>query len=235
MKNFAKLLLSVLAICLLLAPTAAEAKKAEETPSPAWVSSLAAAKNAKQLFVVAGVGRSTAWISMHSKSKDGTWRQIMTTPGFIGLNGLGKQKEGDGKTPIGVYTFNKAFGLAPDPGCTIPYVQADKNTYWSGDTRPKMKYNQMVDIRDLPNLDVQNSEHIADYPVNYRYCLNISYNDSGIPGLGSAIFVHCFDSNKPFTGGCVALPERKMRFVMENVRRDCVVVINSLENFGGDF
>ncbi len=203
-------------------------------PSPQWVQELTAAKTAKQLFIVAGVGRTTAWVSMHERDAEGKWQQVMTTPGFIGKNGLGKEREGDAKTPAGVYRFNKAFGIAPDPGCAIPYTQADENTYWSGDVRPGMKYNEMVDIRDLPGLDKEASEHIADYTVHYVYCLNISYNEAGIAGKGSALFLHCLGPMKPYTGGCVAIPQSKMHQVMQRVRPDCVVVIDSLQKLAPD-
>ncbi len=203
----------------------------QRVSSPDWVASLPQAAGAKQLFVVAGIGKTTAWVSMHEKDADGSWRQIMTTPGVIGKNGLGKTKEGDGMTPVGAFRFNAAFGIAADPGCAIPYKQVDENIYWSGDGRPDMKYNQMVDIRELPDLDTESSEHIVDYNPHYIYCMNISYNEKGTPGLGSAIFLHCFGPAKPYTGGCVALPEEKMRFVMQHVRPDCVVVINALQKF----
>ena len=69
-----------------------------------------------------------------------------------------------------------------------------------------------------------------DYTYQYQYCLNISYNEAGTPGLGSAIFLHCLGPFKPYTGGCVAIPKDQMITVMQNVREDCVVVIDSLRN-----
>ncbi|WP_296734449.1 L,D-transpeptidase family protein [Anaerovibrio sp.] len=203
--------------------------------SPEWVSNLPAAKTHTQMVVVAGIGDQTAWISLHEKDRTGKWHQIVTTPGFIGKNGLGKVKEGDSKTPVGTYHFNKAFGILMNPGCKLPYTQVDENLYWSGDGRPGMKYNEMVNIRDYPELDTGESEHLIDYTLQYQYCLNISYNESGTPGKGSAIFMHCFGPQKPYTGGCVALPEDKMRQVMQRVEPECAVVIDSLENLGGEF
>ena len=147
----------------------------------------------------------------------------------IGKHGLGKEKEGDGMTPVGTYSFNYAFGIADDPGCAIPYQKVDDDSYWSGDQREGHKYNEMVSIKDLPDLNVSDSEHIVDYQNEYQHCLNISYNEDGTPGLGSAIFLHCFGAVKPYTGGCVAIPQDKMEIVMKNVRPDCVVVIDSLE------
>ena len=201
--------------------------------SPDWVTKLDAAKDAKQLFVVAGYERSTAWISMHEKDDAGNWKMITSTPGFIGKEGLGKTKEGDGMTPVGTFKFNKAFGIADDPGCAIEYTKVNDDTYWSGDN--DILYNQMVSIKDYPDLKVDDSEHIVDYQYEYRYCLNISYNEEGTAGKGSAIFLHCLGDRKPRTGGCVAIPEEQMYFVMQHVDPDCVVVIDSMESFGAEF
>lgn len=209
-----------------------------EINSPEWVRNLPAAQDANQLFVVAAMGmdKTTAFISMHRKDENGEWKQILSTPGFVGKNGLcldGDHAEGCGQTPVGVYHFNKAFGIAADPGCALPYVQVDENTYWSGD--PDRQYNQMVDIRDVPDLVMDDSEHIVDYEYQYQYCLNISFNEEGTPGRGSAIFLHCFGPAKPFTGGCVAVPENIMKMIMRNVSEDCVVVIGTMDSLGGAF
>lgn len=213
-----------------------EAKVYTAEPSPEWVTKLPEADTAKQMFVVAAYEGTTAWISMHEKDKSGNWQMIMSTPGFIGKNGLGKTKEGDGMTPVGTFSFNKAFGNSSDPGMkSFEYTKADSNTYWSGDVRDGMHYNELVSLKDYPDLDKESSERIADYPIHYQYCLNISYNAEGTPGKGSAIFLHVFGDRKPYTGGCVAIPLDMMRFVMRNVAKACVVIIDSLENLGGSF
>ena len=218
-------------------PTAsAEAAEKTELPdSPPWIAALGEAKEARQLFVVAGVGQTTAYISLHEKDADGSWKELLSTPGFIGKHGLGKTKEGDGKTPTGVFHFNRAFGIAEDPGCAIPYVQVDEDTYWSGDPREGFRYNELVDLKELPGLDLESgdSEHIIDYPYNYAYCLNISYNEDCVPGLGSAIFLHCMGAARPFTGGCVAIQEAQMRYVMQHVDENTQVVIDTYEKLSG--
>ena len=247
-----KMLMIVLALVMALGCTAGLAEEGKEvaaesglhvdiqhvTDSPEWIANLPAAQDATQLFVVAAIDmdKTTAYISMHRKDENGAWKQILSTPGFVGKNGLcadEDHKEGCAQTPAGVYHFNKAFGIAADPGCAIPYIQVDENTYWSGD--PDRQYNQMVDIRDVPELVMDDSEHIVDYEYQYQYCLNISFNEDGTPGRGSAIFLHCFGPQKPWTGGCVAVPENIMKMIMQNVQEDCVVVIDTLENLGGSF
>ena len=208
-----------------------------DTASPDWVAKLDAAKSSDQILTVAAYDEKAtdAWIALHEKKADGKWHMVMTTPGFIGKNGLGKDKEGDTKTPIGEYKFNRAFGIADDPGCAIPYVKVDQDTYWSGDQRPGFHYNELVSLKDLPDLDIKSgdSEHIIDYPYHYQYCLNISYNEAGTPGKGSAIFLHCLGPAKPFTGGCVAIPEDHMKYVMKHVNDKTAVVINTYEKLSG--
>ena len=173
---------------------------------------------------------------MHQRDEEGKWKQILSTPALMGKNGMCLDQdhvEGCGQTPIGVYGFNKAFGIADDPGCAIPYVKVTDKTYWSGDE--KNHYNEMVDLGDCPDLDLENSEHIVDYDYEYQYCLNISFNEDGTAGKGSAIFLHCLGSKQPYTGGCVAVPENIMKLIMRNVREDCVVVIDTVDRMGVTF
>ena len=208
--------------------------------SPEWVIELAAAKEAEaaveseeavnvtQLFVVAVTGGTVADVSMHQKDAEGNWKQILETTGYIGRNGLGKTKEGDGRTPIGTYRFTQAFGIAEDPGCMAGYYQVTKDDYWSGDQRKGYRYNEMISIKDYPDLNKSASEHLIDYNPHYQYCLNISWNEDCTPGEGSAIFLHCLGYN-PYTAGCVAIPEKEMVKVLQNVHSDCVVVIDYME------
>ncbi len=208
--------------------------KQELRESPEWVQNLDAAQDADQLIVVAGVDKSTAYITMHEKDKDGNWQQLIATPGFIGLQGLGEANWQETYTPIGTFTIDKAFGLADDPGCQMEYTKVDGDYYWSGDSREGMPFNQLVSIKDYPDLDKEESERIADFDYAYQYVLNMGYNAENIPEKGSAFFLHSFRFNRPYTGGCVAVPEDIMKFIMQHVKPGCKITIDSLENFGGD-
>lgn len=205
--------------------------------SPDWVGKLDAAKNAQQMLIAAAVRSdgTDAWITLHEKQSDGTWHMLMAAPGFIGEHGLFKTREGDKKTPVGVYRFNRAFGIADDPGCAIPYVKVDDDMYWSSDSREGYHYNHLIRRKEIPGLDTENGtlEHLIDCTFQYQYCLNISYNEEGIPGLGSAIFLHCFGPEKHFTEGCIAISRDHMRFVMQRVNKDTIIVIDSYENLSG--
>ncbi len=215
----------------LLALIIFSAQSVQAAPSPQWVKNLSAAKTSEQMVVVAGIQGTTAWISMHEKI-NGRWEMIMTTPGFIGQNGLGKVKEDDNKTPVGTFKFDCAFGIKPDPGCAIPYVQVNENHYWSGDKN--YKYNKMINLPQAPaGFDKNISEHLIDCAPEYNYALSFDYNAACTPGKGFALFMRCLNAVNPWTGGGIAIPEDKMFFVLQHVRPDCACVINSLEKLGG--
>lgn len=206
----------------------------EVRESPKWVTNLDATKDAEQLIVVAGVDKTTAYVTMHEKDESGKWQQIIATPGFIGIDGLGDANINDCYTPVGTFTIDKAFGLADDPGCQMEYTKVDDNYYWSGDAREGMHFNELVNIKDLPELDTENSEHISDFDYAYQYVLNMGYNSECEEEKGFAFFFHCFRINRTYTGGCVGVPENIMKFVMQHIKAGCKITIDSLENMKGD-
>ena len=206
--------------------------------SPKWVRSLSQAKNKKnkQLIIVAGSGmnKTTATVSMHERDSKGNWIRILSVKGYVGKYGLvldSKRKEGCKKTPIGVYTIDKAFGIASDPGCAIPYTKVTSDLYWSGDMRKGMQYNKMVSIKKYPKLDKKNSEHLIDYKKPYQYCLNIGFNKKCVIGKGSAIFLHC-NGDHNYTAGCVSVSKSDMLKIMKKVKPGCVVIIDTKAKLG---
>ena len=59
-----------------------------EVDSPEWFTKLDAAKDCDQMIVVAGVGETTAYVTMHEKDENGKWKMILSTPGYTGLSPL---------------------------------------------------------------------------------------------------------------------------------------------------
>ena len=64
--------------------------------------------------------------------------------------------------------------------------------------------------------------------VSDKYALAVNYNSSCTPGAGSAIFFHC--SRGSSTAGCIAISESNMIQLMQNLRGDCIIVIDSASN-----
>ncbi|MBQ5951904.1 MAG: L,D-transpeptidase family protein [Lachnospiraceae bacterium] len=193
-------------------------------PSPVWVSALPEAAQTDVLMLVDITIGSNAVFSMHEKGADGTWTRTVDVQAYIGKNGPGKMREGDLRTPLGTFGFNRALGINDDPGCAIPYVKVTDDHYWVGDsTSPR--YNTLADIREYADFNTEDAEHIVDYPNAYKYILNTTYNEEHTPYRGNAIFLHCYREQRTYTGGCIGIPEETMKFVMQRVRPDSKIII----------
>ena len=77
-----------------------------------------------QLLLVKHTEGSNAIAEFYLK-ENGTWQLVGKNPVFIGENGLGKEKEGDRKTPVGEFSAYTAFGILPDPGTACLRLSAD--------------------------------------------------------------------------------------------------------------
>ncbi|MDD6175410.1 MAG: L,D-transpeptidase family protein [Firmicutes bacterium] len=167
------------------------------------VSAMKLAAETDKILTVVWQRSSLAQATFFQKDPDGNWSEVFATDCYIGKNGVTADKEeGDGKTPVGAYSFGMAFGRADDPGSVIPYHKLEKNDFWVDDPNSKY-YNQFVNT-DTTEKDWFSAEHLITVSV-YQYALSIGYNTENIPGKGSAIFLHCLTAGS--TGGCVALPE----------------------------
>ncbi len=155
------------------------------------------------------------------------WQMEFVTPGVCGQKGIAEEKrEGDWKTPAGTYSFSSAFGIKEDPGSRISYRQVKDSDYWvdDGDSR---YYNQLVD-GDRVEKDWESAEHLISKAPWYNYALVLNYNEDCVPGMGSAIFLHCWESPEdPGTHGCVGIPEELMMRLVQEVDENTRIVLVS--------
>ena len=183
-----------------------------------------AAAHPQIIFVAAQGTRSDVYL--YQKMADGHWMSILYSPAYIGRNGIGKTKEGDGKTPTGIFTMTQAFGIKENPGVDLPYTKVNEQHYWVDDSSSQY-YNKLI-LKNKAKADWNSGEHIVDYPIQYAYAIAIDYNTAGIKNAGSGIFFHC-SANRP-TAGCIAIPENNMVALMQQFKPGCVISIDSAEN-----
>ena len=158
---------------------------------------------------------------------EGEWKLVFETEANIGKNGIGKTKEGDGKTPIGVYRFIKAFGILENVQTKMEYTKIGHNHYWVDDGKSNY-YNQFIDAKNVKK-DWNSAEHLCEFGESYHYVLATSYNEEGIPGKGSAIFLHCMSNESEDTAGCIAIPEVYMKKLVTEVKPQCVLIVDTKE------
>ena len=143
-----------------------------------------------------------------------SWKLTLSTPdGRLGRKGMGKEKEGDEKTPVGIFRMNTPFGIkAAEEGFPANYLKVDSSYYWNGDSASD-RYNKLVNTGSYTAFDKKESEHLADYAGYYDYALDMGYNADGTAHKGSALFLHCSVEGQN-TGGCVAVPAEFMKGVL---------------------
>ena len=174
-----------------------------------------------QLLFVKYTGGSKAKVILYNKD-NGKWKKILSCSGEVGKNGIDKQREGDKKTPTGIFNLTHGFGIKKNPGTKVPYVKVNNNLYWCGDQN---YYNQLIDITEKPHHCT--GEHLIDYTQCYAYGMFLDYNKECTLGKGSAIFLHC-KGNSGYTAGCVAVSQENMIKILRSVEPGAKICIYPL-------
>lgn len=179
------------------------------------------------LVIPQNYSSTSAMLYFYVKEED-KWEKYIETEAFIGQNGLGKEIEGDRKTPVGVYKFNCYFGIEDNPGTHLNYVKVNQSHYWDGDSNSK-NYNTLVNIETYSDFDPSECEHLIDVNPGYEYALNIDYNKEQTPKKGAGLFLHCF-TERPYTAGCVAIEKEQLKTIYKEINKDCHIIIDTKEN-----
>ena len=126
------------------------------------------------------------------------------------------KKEGDGRSPAGVFHLGTAFGYGGNAATEMPYL-AMRDSHYCVDVIASPLYNQIVDTRTVGASAVVGSTEPmrrdihADGDQRYQLGLVIEHNPSNVPGAGSCIFAHVWKATGEPTSGCTAMDEVSMR------------------------
>ncbi len=146
------------------------------------------------------LGRSgSAWgIGLHPKQVDGPIK-----------------REGDGRSPAGVFGVGEAFGYAAATNTALQYRASQASDYCV-DVSGSPLYNKIVDAREVGEAAVSGATEPmrrdlhADGDQRYRLGFVIEHNMQGQPMGGSCIFAHLWKSPDTATTGCTAMDARTM-------------------------
>jgi L,D-peptidoglycan transpeptidase YkuD (ErfK/YbiS/YcfS/YnhG family) len=148
-------------------------------------------------------------IRLYERGNDG-WQPLgAAIPAVVGRNGLapvGEKREGDGRTPSGVFALERGFGYEPF-ATKMPYIVLAPAMIWIDDARSD-RYNTLAEKREGEGLSYEVMKRADDL---YKYGIVVEYNTKAIvPGAGSAIFFHIWRSPATPTAGCIAAAEPDM-------------------------
>lgn len=219
---------------LLLTGCAALMRTAEREPLPA------------QLLVVTTGDWSADNALLQRYERQGSsqprWKAVgEPIPAVVGRNGLAwgrgirrealsaepEKREGDGKTPAGMFTLGLAFGYADSdsvPGIRMPYRQM---TEWDKcvDDPASPLYNRLVDEREVGK-DWQSHEEMRRDDDQYRLGVVINHNSAAVvPRAGSCIFLHIWKAPAAGTAGCTAMAAADMETLLAWLRPEANPVI----------
>lgn len=176
----------------------------------------------KQVVIVKCCYDSKAILGLFKRDGADKWQCVLKANAHIGKRGVTmNKKEGDLKTPLGVFKLGIVFGIHKKIDTKMKYMQIKENHCWVDDVSSKY-YNMLVDCGKVDR-DWNSSEHLIDYSEQYEYAVEIEYNKCRKKGKGSAIFLHC-DTGKP-TAGCIAISKEKMIELLKKLEEDAIIVI----------
>ena len=175
---------------------------------------------ASSALVVHYRGGSSADAVFYLKRRCGGWKRVVSARAHVGKNGVGKEAEGDKKTPLGTLHAVQAFGVKPCPGGALPYLELTSSIFACDE--PCEFYNTIIDTSVVHH--ACRGEDMSKMVPAYNYGFSTDYNPECVYPLGSNIFVHCY-GRKPWTSGCVALPERVMRRILRRATPDLEVIV----------
>lgn len=126
-----------------------------------------------------------------------------------------QKREGDGRSPAGVFRIGTAFGYADTHPTAMPYRGLKASDYCV-DVDGSPYYNQLVDEAKVgPNAVAGATEAMRrdlhfDGDRAYRVGFVIEHNADGKKGAGSCIFAHLWKSPTSPTVGCTAMTDGAM-------------------------
>jgi L,D-peptidoglycan transpeptidase YkuD (ErfK/YbiS/YcfS/YnhG family) len=120
------------------------------------------------------------------------------------------KREGDCCSPAGVFAITGLFGYAaPDSelalGAKLPYLCASKDLK-AVDDPASIYYNLIVDQSTVAQPDWASSEDMLRHDQRYVVGAVVAHNaQPPVPGAGSCIFLHVWESEATPTAGCTAM------------------------------
>ena len=119
------------------------------------------------------------------------------------------KKEGDLKSPAGIFPLIAAFGYDLERNTLLPYILIDDELECVDDPHSRY-YNQFVNANQTDK-DWNSSEKMLQNDDIYERGIVVAHNmDPPVPGAGSCIFIHKWRSPGAPTAGCTGLSKKHL-------------------------
>jgi D-alanyl-D-alanine dipeptidase len=140
----------------------------------------------------------------------------------ISITGAPQKREGDMKSPAGIFLLGPAFGYASrhtTDWIHISYVEAT-DTLVCVDDPQSVQYNEMIKS-DTVKKDWNSQEDMHRKDHDYEWGLFVQHNHHPVKsGMGSCIFLHIWGGAEKGTAGCTAMEENNILKLLHWIRAD---------------
>ena len=191
-------------------------------------------KSSRQMMVVTtgDWDKVAGFLQRFERQNDETqWQAVGSPmPVVVGRGGLGwgrglhepatlqpQKKEGDGKSPAGIFRLSSAFGFAPPSQMKflkLPYLQVTAALECVDDVQ-SVRYNTITDNTQILNPDWKSSEKMLEMGEQYRLGIVVDHNTTPrAAGKGSCIFIHIWKGDGSGTSGCTAMAKEQLEKIM---------------------
>jgi L,D-peptidoglycan transpeptidase YkuD (ErfK/YbiS/YcfS/YnhG family) len=132
--------------------------------------------------------------------------------------GVGPQKrEGDGRSPAGVFRLTQAFGIAealPPGSAGLAYAKSLPSSYCVEDTRSAL-YNQIVDSTHVTVPSWQQWSAMRRPDGLFDWGIVVEQNAPVIKkAAGSCVFLHIWRGLHRPTSGCTSMPQHELEEIL---------------------
>lgn len=158
-----------------------------------------------------GINAEVHWLLL---GEDNVWRGSVVK-GVVGYGGIapkGEKREGDGKTPQGLFELRRGLCYVEDFVTTFPMERYTEEYMWDENVN-SATYNTLV---RAPEPGTKGDRLWERRDTQYRYIVVVEYNtDEIVRGAGSAIFIHAWRAEGKPTAGCVGMSESSVKQLVE--------------------
>jgi L,D-peptidoglycan transpeptidase YkuD (ErfK/YbiS/YcfS/YnhG family) len=135
------------------------------------------------------------------------------------------KREGDGKSPAGVFEIGTAYGYDPArKGVALPYVQATPELRCVDDPASR-HYNRIVSTANTA-VDWKSAEYMRREDALYEIAIVVEHNTRRTePGAGSCIFIHVWRGPQSGMTGCTAMPLSILETIADWLKPDAAVLV----------
>lgn len=125
------------------------------------------------------------------------------------------KKEGDGKSPAGMFPLTFAFGRPDKPSdVKLSYTKLENYSECVDDVS-STHYNKLVDRLKVGNFDWKSSEKMLEVGPEYDLGLFVAHNSYPVrSGDGSCIFLHVWKDATTGTLGCTAMRREDLQKIL---------------------